>query len=181
MTANNAAARDRRAIVSWALYDFANSPFTTLVVTFVYSTYFTQAIAGDAIRGTVLWSRAVTISAIAVALASPILGALADRGGWRNADMPHWFADFTRTVMSRIGDRVWSAAPINEPWCVSYLSHFLGHHAPGLKDIRAAARAMHHINLAHGVAMSRLRAPVTKDRASRGALSMMGARWTYRV
>lgn len=83
MPANNAAARDRRAIGSWALYDFASSPFTTLVVTFVYATYFTQAIAGDAIRGTVLWSRAVTVSAIAVALAAPILGALADRGGYR--------------------------------------------------------------------------------------------------
>jgi beta-glucosidase len=51
---------------------------------------------------------------------------LADRGGWRNADMPNWFADFTETVMSRIGDRVWSAAPINEPWCVAWLSHFEG-------------------------------------------------------
>ena len=35
---------------------------------------------------------------------------LADRGGWRNADMPHWFADFTRTVMERIGDRVTNIA-----------------------------------------------------------------------
>lgn len=83
MPARNATAPDRRAIGSWALYDFANSPFTTLVVTFIYSTYFTQAIAGDAIRGTVLWSRAITVSAIAVALASPVLGALADRGGYR--------------------------------------------------------------------------------------------------
>ena len=52
--------------------------------------------------------------------------------------------------MGRIGDRVWSAAPINEPWCVGWLSHFLGHHAPGLRDIRATARAMHHVLLAHG-------------------------------
>ena len=36
---------DRRAVGSWALYDFANSPFTTLVVTFIYSTYFTKAFA----------------------------------------------------------------------------------------------------------------------------------------
>ena len=76
--------------------------------------------------------------------------ALADRGGWRNADMPDWFADYTHLVMSRIGDRVWSAAPINEPWCVSWLSHFEGAHAPGLRDIRATARAMHHVLLSHG-------------------------------
>ncbi|MBF9036388.1 beta-glucosidase [Rhodobacterales bacterium HKCCE2091] len=75
---------------------------------------------------------------------------LADLGGWRNRDIGDWFADFTETVMARIGDRVWSAAPINEPWCVGWLSHFDGHHAPGLRDIRATARAMHHILLAHG-------------------------------
>jgi UMF1 family MFS transporter len=73
----------RRAVVAWAFYDFANSAFTTLVVTFVYATYFTKAIAADEISGTVLWSRAVTVSALIVALASPLLGALADRGGFR--------------------------------------------------------------------------------------------------
>lgn len=76
--------------------------------------------------------------------------ALADRGGWANADMPDWFADYTQVVMARIGDRVWSAAPINEPWCVGWLSHFEGAHAPGLRDIRATARAMHHILVSHG-------------------------------
>jgi len=72
-----------REVWSWALYDFANSPFTTLVVTFVYATYFTQAIADDPAHGTALWSRGVTITALVVALSSPVLGALADRGGYR--------------------------------------------------------------------------------------------------
>ena len=72
-----------RAVWAWATYDFANSPFTTLVITFVYATYFTQAIALDPIQGTALWSRAVTITALIVAFASPALGALADRGGYR--------------------------------------------------------------------------------------------------
>jgi UMF1 family MFS transporter len=72
-----------RAIWSWAFYDFANSPFTTLVITFVYGTYFTQAIAADPISGTALWSRAMTVTALVVAICSPILGALADRGGFR--------------------------------------------------------------------------------------------------
>src|SRR6185295_12238137 len=72
-----------RAIVSWALFDFAGAPFTTLVVTFIYATYFTQAIAAEAIHGTVLWSRGVSSTALLVALCSPLLGALADRGGYR--------------------------------------------------------------------------------------------------
>lgn len=74
---------NKRAIWSWALYDFANSAFTTLIVTFVYATYFTQAIAADPIHGTALWSRGVTITALVVALFAPTLGALADRGGYR--------------------------------------------------------------------------------------------------
>jgi beta-glucosidase len=83
--------------------------------------------------------------------------ALADLGGWRNPDIAKWFGDYTETIMGRIGDRMYSAAPINEPWCVAWLSHFLGHHAPGLRDIRATARAMHHVLLAHGTAIQAMR------------------------
>ena len=82
---------------------------------------------------------------------------LADMGGWRNRDIAGWFGDFTETIMGRIGDRVYSAAPVNEPWCVAWLSHFVGAHAPGLRDIRAAARAMHHVLLAHGTAIQAMR------------------------
>lgn len=83
--------------------------------------------------------------------------ALADKGGWTNPDIAKWFGDFTETIMGRIGDRMFSVAPINEPWCVGWLSHFEGHHAPGLRDIRATARAMHHILLAHGTAITTMR------------------------
>ncbi|EET47689.1 GH1 family beta-glucosidase [Thalassobium sp. R2A62] len=82
---------------------------------------------------------------------------LADMGGWQNRDIAGWFGDFTEVIMGRIGDRMFSAAPINEPWCVGWLSHFLGHHAPGLRDIRATAHAMHHVLLAHGTAIERMR------------------------
>ncbi len=68
----------RREIFSWCMYDFANSAFTTLIVTFIFSAYFMQVIVGDEVRGTVLWTRAVNISAIVVALTMPVLGAIAD-------------------------------------------------------------------------------------------------------
>lgn len=83
--------------------------------------------------------------------------ALADLGGWRNRDIAKWFADFTEVIMGRIGDRMYSVAPINEPWCVSWLSHFIGAHAPGMRDIRATARSMHHVLLAHGSAIQAMR------------------------
>jgi len=71
----------RREVLSWCLYDFANSPFTTLIVTFIFSRYFTQALAPDSTSGTVLWSRAVNVSALLVALTTPLLGAIADLSG----------------------------------------------------------------------------------------------------
>lgn len=84
--------------------------------------------------------------------------ALSDLGGWRNPDIARWFADFTEIIMGRIGDRMYSVAPINEPICVSWLGHFTGEHAPGLRDIRATAHAMHHVLTAHGRAIEVMRA-----------------------
>jgi len=72
-----------KLLAAWCLYDWANSAFTTLVVTFVYATYFTRAIAPDEISGTALWSRAVGLTALLVGVTSPILGAMADQGGRR--------------------------------------------------------------------------------------------------
>lgn len=72
-----------KVIWSWAFYDWANSAFTTLVVTFIYSTYFTKAMAPDEITGTAWWSRAVAVSAVLTAIFSPMLGAAADRAGMR--------------------------------------------------------------------------------------------------
>lgn len=83
--------------------------------------------------------------------------ALADKGGWTNPDTARWFADYAVTVADRIGDRLASIATINEPWCVAWLSHFLGHHAPGTRDLGQAVKAMHNILFAHGCALSALR------------------------
>lgn len=73
----------RKAVWGWALYDFGNSAFTTLIVTFIYSFFFAQEIAPDGDTGTVMWANGIALTAIVVALTSPFLGALADRGGHR--------------------------------------------------------------------------------------------------
>lgn len=83
---------------------------------------------------------------------------LATLGGWQNREIADRFADYTEIVMHRLGDRIATAATFNEPWCITWLSHFLGHHAPGLRDIRAAAHSMHHVLLAHGRAVTAMRA-----------------------
>ena len=82
---------------------------------------------------------------------------LADIGGWTNRDIAERFAEFTDVIINRIGDRIDHTATINEPWCVAWLSYFLGGQAPGIRDIRAAVRAMHHVMLAHGKALEVLK------------------------
>ncbi len=83
--------------------------------------------------------------------------ALQDLGGWLNRDVAGWFADYAALIAKRLGDRLASIATINEPWCVAMLSHYHGAHAPGFHDLRAMARAMHHVLLAHGEGIAALR------------------------
>lgn len=71
----------RREIVAWSLFDFANSSFTTLMVTFIFGRFFVEAIVGDEVAGTRLWTWAINLSAVVVALSMPVLGAVADAAG----------------------------------------------------------------------------------------------------
>ncbi len=75
--------KNRKQVISWSLYDFANQPFTTIIVTFVYGAFFTKYIVNDEHIGTLLWSTAIAVTAIVVSILSPVLGALADSGGYR--------------------------------------------------------------------------------------------------
>nr|WP_321457659.1 GH1 family beta-glucosidase [uncultured Cohaesibacter sp.] len=84
--------------------------------------------------------------------------ALSDIGGWRNKDVTDYFADYAEIVVKRLGDRLSSVVTFNEPWCVTWYSHFHGAHAPGMRDIRAVSRAAHLVPLAHSKALAALRA-----------------------
>jgi len=88
-------------VLAWSMYDFANQPFTNLVVTFIYGTFFTTVIASNEIVGTQQWSHAISLTAIIVALLSPLMGALADRGGYRKMFMLGftWLTIMATTVL----------------------------------------------------------------------------------
>jgi UMF1 family MFS transporter len=73
----------RRAVLSWCLFDWANSAYPTLIITFVFAAYFTRAVADTPEQGTAEWGSALSLSALAIAILSPILGAVADQGGRR--------------------------------------------------------------------------------------------------
>lgn len=72
-----------KAVVSWCLYDWANSAFPTVIGTFIFGTYYTQAIAATPEEGAAEWGVALGLSALLVAVASPVLGAVADQAGPR--------------------------------------------------------------------------------------------------
>jgi len=80
----------KRTIFSWSIYDFANQPFTTIILTFVYSTFFVDFIAASSEEGAVIWGRAVTVSALIIAVISPVMGAIADNGGYRKLFLIFW-------------------------------------------------------------------------------------------
>ncbi|HJN63618.1 MAG: MFS transporter [Flavobacteriales bacterium] len=75
--------KNRKEVFAWSLYDFANQPFTTIIITFIYSAFFTKVIAENEQIGTTMWASSIALTAIIVAILSPILGAIADSGGYR--------------------------------------------------------------------------------------------------
>lgn len=84
--------------------------------------------------------------------------ALEDKGGWRNRDTVAAFGKYAAAVAEHFGDRVKHFAPINEPWCVAWLGHGLGVHAPGISDRSTAFKVAHHTVLAHATAVNAMRA-----------------------
>ncbi|MCS7060151.1 MAG: GH1 family beta-glucosidase [Anaerolineae bacterium] len=84
--------------------------------------------------------------------------ALQDRGGWGNRDVAGWFADYAALMVRALGDRVRYWITLNEPWCVAFLGHDLGVHAPGIRDRRLALQVVHNTLLSHGAAVQAIRA-----------------------
>jgi MFS transporter, UMF1 family len=75
---------DRRRVLAWCFYDFANSAYSAVIIATVFSVYFARVIVGNATgRGDQVWGLAMSTSMVIVALTSPILGAVADRAGVR--------------------------------------------------------------------------------------------------
>lgn len=96
----------RSGIFAWCLFDWAMSAYNTVIGTFVFAVYFQRGIHGDEIAGSVMWSAAIGWAGLAVALLSPILGAIADQGGRRKP----WLALFVATTLIA-SSLLWFAEP----------------------------------------------------------------------
>jgi len=77
----------RREILAWAMYDFANSGYTTVVLTAVFNAYFVSVVAGSGAdrdgSATLLWTIAIAVSNLLVIVSAPVLGAIADYGAYK--------------------------------------------------------------------------------------------------
>jgi beta-glucosidase len=84
-------------------------------------------------------------------------------GSWTDRDVVDRFAEYALFTHEALGDRVSHWLTLNEPWCSSWLGHGSGEHAPGARSHTDAARASHHLLLAHGRAVRALRAQAPAD------------------
>ena len=94
---------------------------------------------------------------------------LEDRGGWLDRDIAYRFADYADLVSRELSGRASAWATLNEPLCSALLGYGLGQHAPGLAKPRFATQAMHHLLLAHGLALAPLAA--NDPQAQRGIVA----------
>ncbi|HOC45718.1 MAG TPA: hypothetical protein PKM26_03845, partial [Syntrophorhabdaceae bacterium] len=73
-----------RKILSWCLFDFANSSYSAVIAAVIFPVYYTSVIVGnEAGLGDVWWGRAISVSMAFVALSSPLLGGISDYSGAR--------------------------------------------------------------------------------------------------
>ncbi len=91
---------------SWAFFDWANQPYFTLITTFLFAPYFAAGFVGDAVKGQELWAYTQSMAGLAIAIGSPLLGAIADQTGARKP----WLLMFS--VIFIVGaSLLWFAAP----------------------------------------------------------------------
>jgi len=102
--------RGRLGRFGWAMFDWSNQPVFTLISTFIFAPYFTATVVGDSVRGQELWGYGQGAAALAIAVLSPILGAVADQTGPRKP----WIAAFQLLCIAASA-ALWFATPAAAP------------------------------------------------------------------
>ena len=111
---------------SWALFDWANQPFFTIITTFIFAPYFANVLVGDPVKGQSAWAFTQSASGILIALMSPFLGAMADvwavemiqlsTHNGTHLDAPYHFHS---TMDKALGEqkRSWTIDEVPLEWC----------------------------------------------------------------
>ncbi len=96
----------KRRIWGWWMFDWANQPYNTLLLTFIFAPYFASAVAPDPVTGQAMWGWMLAISGVLTALFAPILGAIADNAGYKRVWILFW------SVLYVVGSfSLWWAVP----------------------------------------------------------------------
>ena len=96
----------RRGVWGWMLFDWAAQPFFTVVTTFIFGPYFVARLTDNPVAAQAAWSNMATVSAIIIAVLSPVLGSIADESGRRKP----WIAFFAVIKIASLC-MLWFAAP----------------------------------------------------------------------
>lgn len=110
-----------RSLFSWALYDWANSAFFTVIQTFVFATYFMQSVVQDETLGSTLWGNTIGAAGFLIAISAPFVGAIADQMGRRKP----WIAWFSvLSILATAG--LWFVEPSDQYIVLALVLVFLG-------------------------------------------------------
>ncbi len=105
---------DRRRVWGWYLFDWANQPYNTLLLTFIFAPYFVAAVAPDPVSGQQTWGWMLAITGVTIALLAPILGAIADSAGPKRPWILLWSAFYVAGSFA-----LWWAEPgMGKVWIV---------------------------------------------------------------
>ncbi len=142
-----AGGRERLALLSWALYDWANSAYSTIVLTFMFSAYFVRRVAENETIGGAQWSLTLGAAGVLVALGGPLIGAAADQAGRRKP----WLALFSLICIAATA-LLWFVRPS------------AGDVLPGLLLVAAGQLGMEYAGLLYNAMLPRL---VARERLGR--------------
>lgn len=104
----------RKRIWGWWAFDWANQPYNTLLLTFIFAPYFASTVAPDPVTGQALWGWMLAVSGVLIALAAPVMGAIADSSGNRRSWLLLWSAFYALGAAS-----LWLAVPNADPVTVA--------------------------------------------------------------
>ncbi|GAE91932.1 beta-galactosidase [Gracilibacillus boraciitolerans JCM 21714] len=83
--------------------------------------------------------------------------ALQDKGGWNNRETIDAFVNYAEVMFNEFSGKIKQWLTLNEPWCISFLSNYIGVHAPGNHDLQLATQISHHLLVAHGKTVKKFR------------------------
>ena len=107
--------------LAWSFYDWANSAWSAIIITFIFARYFVDVLAPDKDLGTLYWTWTIGISSLVAALLSPILGSFSDQ----SQRSKYWLI-LSTLIYSLIAFSFWFAVPNGMDLALIIILIFIG-------------------------------------------------------